>query len=248
MRTLRLVRSELRKLTTTRMPWGFLVLLVAVAAATATAILVGTDVDGSKGFIATAEDQRSLLAFGVNAMMIGGLFGAIAAAREYGYDTVVPTFLLAPRRSQAMAAQFAAILLAGGVLGLVGGALTVAVGALSLPLVDTELLLSVGAMAQVIGASGLAGAFGAALGAGAGVVVRNTGGAVSVAVLLLIIAPPLIVQLVQGAIDWIPGTLVSVLSGVGAGPAPAAAFAALAAWGLVPAVLGLVAVRTRDVV
>jgi hypothetical protein len=43
---LRLVRAELRKLSTTRMPWGFLAVLVVISATTATAVIVGADVDG----------------------------------------------------------------------------------------------------------------------------------------------------------------------------------------------------------
>lgn len=41
-------------------------------------------------FVSTAADQRSLMAFAANALMIAGLFGAIAVAREYGNGTVVP--------------------------------------------------------------------------------------------------------------------------------------------------------------
>lgn len=61
MRWLRLVRAELRKLTTTRMPWGFLAVLLVIAGLDAFAVVVGTDMDGSKGFISTAVDQQSLM-------------------------------------------------------------------------------------------------------------------------------------------------------------------------------------------
>lgn len=246
---LRLVRAELRKITTTRMPWVFLALLLTLSGATAIAVLFGTDADGTKGFIATAEDQRSLLAFGANAMVIGGLFGAIAAAREYSYNTVVPMFLTVPRRTRAMLAQLVGILLAGAVLGLVGGALTLIAGLVTIPAVEgQEWLLSAGAAAQVVAASALGGAMGAVLGAGVGAGVRNTGGAVTGAVLLLVILPPVLVQLASTAVDWMPSTLLNLISGVGEGPGLLAAFAALAAWGLVPATIGVAAVTRRDVI
>ena len=57
--------------------------LVAISGLTAIAVILGTDMDGSKAFIATADDQQSLMAFAVNAMMGASLFGAIAVAREY---------------------------------------------------------------------------------------------------------------------------------------------------------------------
>ena len=104
MRWTRLVRAELRKLTTTRMPLAFLLVLIVISTTTAIAVIFGTDADGSKTFISTADDQRSLVAFAANAMVIAGLFGAVAVAREYGHGTVIPTFLSEPRRSRAMVA------------------------------------------------------------------------------------------------------------------------------------------------
>jgi hypothetical protein len=204
--------------------------------------------DGSKGFIATGADQRSLVAFGGNAMIIAGLFGAIAVAREYGHSTVVPTFLTTPRRHRAVLAQLTAVLLAGGLLGLAGAGLTVGAVAISLPVVDHEFMVSAGAVTQVLVASAFAGAAGAALGAGTGAVVRNTGGAVTAAVLLLVIVPPIAMQLVNEAASWVPSTLANVVSGVGDEVGVLAALAVLATWGIVPAAISLIVVHRRDVV
>jgi ABC-2 type transport system permease protein len=164
----RLVRAELRKITTTRLLWGFLAVLALIAALNASLIIFATDADGTKGFIATAEDQRTLLAFGYNALFGTALFGAIAAAREYAHNTIVPTMLLSPRRHVAMLAQFGAVLIAGAVLGLAGGAFVMVAGAISMPFADGSLLLSVGTIAQLLAASAFAGAAGALLGAGLG--------------------------------------------------------------------------------
>ena len=244
----RLVRAELRKLTSTRMPWAFVVVLVAISAMTAVAVIYGTDMDGSKAFIATAADQRSLMAFSWNAVMGASLFGAVAVAREYGHGTVVPTFLVEPRRCRAVAAQFTAVLLAGGLLGLVGAALTVLGVAASLPTTDYGFMESAGGVAAVLAASAFSGAAGALLGAGIGAVVRNTGGAVTGVVLMLIFAPPLIVQMANGAASWVPSTLANVLAGVSHEVSRPAALVALAAWAIVPALIGLVSVQKRDVV
>ena len=114
---LRLIKGELRKLVTTKIVLGFLLALVVIAAIDAAAVAFGTDMDGSKAFISTAEDQVSLMAFGFNAMIGTALFGAIAVAREYGHTTVVPMFLTSPRRHRAVLAQLTAVLLAGAVSG-----------------------------------------------------------------------------------------------------------------------------------
>ncbi len=244
----RLIRSELRKLTTTRMPWAFLAVLAVLGGINAFAVIAGTDMDGSKTFISTAADQQSLMAFAANALAIAGLFGAIAVAREYGHHTVVPTFLASPRRYRAVLAQLGAMAIGGGILGLVGAGLTVTAVAVSLPATDYTFLVSAGTVTQVLAASAFAGAAGAVLGAGIGQLVRNVGGAVTGAVLALFIAPPLIAQLASETASWMPSVLATVLTGVGNEVSQPAAVAALVAWALVPAAAGLIAVQRRDVV
>ena len=245
---LRLVRAELRKIGTTRMPWGFLAFVAVMAALNAALILFVTEPDGSKAFIATAEDQRTLLAFGFNALIGAGLFGAIATAREYGHNTIVPTMLTSPRRYRAMLAQFSAIMLVGALLSLVGAGLLLAAAAIAIPVVDGSFLLSTATVVQLLVATTFAGAVGAVLGGGFGALVRNAGGTVAVVVFVLFVAPPLVVQLTTAAGNWVPQTLVEVLSGGTGGPSVAAAIGAMVAWALVPAALGLAAVQRRDVV
>jgi ABC-2 type transport system permease protein len=243
-----LFRSELRKITTTRMPWVFGAILLAIATINAIAVAFGTDMDGSKAFIATAADQRSLMAFAGNAFMGAGLFGAVAVAREYVHATVVPTYLACPVRHRALGAQFAAIAVAGAVLSAIGAILTIVAVALALPSTEYGFLVSAGGVTTVIASSAFAGACGAVFGAGIGAVVRNTGGAVATAVLLLIIAPPLVVQLVGETASWIPTALANVVSGTATDVSTLAAVFALLVWAAVPALVGLVSVQRRDVV
>ena len=248
MNWLRNVRAEVRKLTSTKMPLAFLIVLVVIGAATAIAVAFGTDMDGSKTFISTGADQQSLIAFAANALVIAGLFGAIALAREYGHGTVVLTFLTTPRRPEAVLAQYAAAFGAGSVLGFVGAGVIAASVALGLTATDYGFMVSAADLAQVLAASSLAGGAGAVLGAGIGALVRNTGGAVTGTFLVLVILPPLAVQMVGETATWVPGTLANVLSGINNAAAVAAAIAAIAVWALVPAAIGLVAVSRRDVV
>jgi len=248
MTSINLVRSEFRKLTTTRMPLAFLAVLTVLAALNGVAVAVGTDMDGSKTFISTAADQQSLMAFAANALMIAGLFGAIAAARQFGHNTVISTYLSEPRRSRAVSAQFIAIGLGGAILGLIGTSLTVAAVAASLPFTTHGFMVSASDVTRIIGAASLAGASGAILGAGIGTVVRNTGGAVTGTVVVLVIAPPVIVQLANGAAPWIPNAIANVTSGVADGTSVPGAVVGLALWALVPALIALWTVQRQDVV
>ncbi len=83
--------------------------------------------------------------------------------------------------------------------------------------------------------------------------VRNVGGAVTSTVLVFIIAPPLVVQLLNGSGSHMPGILANVVSGtatdvaMSATLAAPAALAALATWAIFPAMIGLIAVERRDV-
>jgi ABC-2 type transport system permease protein len=245
---IRLVRAEIRKLTTTKLPWGFLAVLILIAGIDAAVVLWGTDMDGSKTFISTAADQQSLMAFAFNAMLGTGLFGAIAVAREYGHNTVVPTFLTCPRRGRAVLAQLTAVVLGGALLGIVGQALIIVGVAVALPSTEYGFLVSLGGITRILAASTLAGAVGALLGAGLGALIRNLGGAVTAVVLALFMLPPLAVQLVNEMESWIPPTLGAVISGVNTDVDLAAALVVLLAYGVVPAALGLLAVQRRDVV
>ncbi len=248
----RLVRSEIRKLTTTKLPWAFVVVSAVIATLDAAVVAFGTDMDGSKAFVSTAADQKSLMAFGFNAMLGTALFGAIAVAREYSHHTVVPTFLTSPRRSQAVLAQLTAVLLGGAVLALVAQAFVTVAVALALPSTGYTFAVALGDVVRLLATAALAGVIGSVLGAGLGAVIRNLGGAVAAAILVLFVLPPLAVQLFSDAASWIPPSLFAAVSGVGtevtAGVSSWAAVVALAAWALIPAVAGLLVVRRRDVV
>lgn len=243
-----LIRSEIRRLTTTRMPLAFLVVLGAMAALNAAIVAWGADADGSQTFLSTSLDQQSLIAFSANSIMIAGLFGATAVARGYGHGTVVHIFLATPRRLRAQLAQFAAVALGGALLGLAGVAFTAGAVAAVLPTTDYGFLISTSDMIRLLAASSFAGVAGALLGGGIGALVRNTGGAVTGAVLALIMAPPLVVQISSGAADWIPPTLANVLSGVTNEVSTLTSMFALACWAGIPAVVGLVSVMKRDIV
>ena len=248
MNSTNLVRSEIRKLTTTRMPLAFVAVLVVLAVLNGVAVAVGTDMDGSKTFISTGDDQQSLVAFAANALMITGLFGAISAAREYAHSTVIATFLAAPHRGQALRAQLAAVGLGGAILGMLGAALTIGAVAASLVLTDFGFMITAGGVVQVAAAAALAGASGAVLGAAIGTVVRNTGGAVTGAVLVLVAAPPVIVQLASSSAPWLPSSLANVASGVTDETGVMAAGVAMIMWALIPALIARGVIQRRDIV
>lgn len=245
---LRLCRGEIRKLTSTKLPWGFLGVLVLIAGLDAAVVALGTDMDGTKAFLATGADQQSLMAFAFNAMIGTSLFGAIAVAREYAHHTVVPMYLTSPRRPKAVLAQLVVVMLAGSILALLGQLLVILGVALALPGTGYDFLVTTGGLVRILSATTLGGAIGAVLGAGLAAVIRNVGGAVTTAVLLLFVLPPLAVQLSSDVAPWIPPALFAVISGVGTEVSLWAALLAVLTWALVPAAAGLMAIQRRDVI
>ena len=248
MTSLALVRAEIRKLTTTKLPWAFLAVLLMIAALDAAVVAFGTDMGGSKAFIATATDQKSLMAFAFNAMIGTALFGATAAAREYGHATVVPTFLTTPRRHRAVLAQADLRPRGRSHTGADRPSLVVTGVAVALRSTQYGFMVPAPDLIQLLAATTLAGGVGAVMGAGLGAVIRNIGGAVTSVVLVLFVLPPLAAQLLTEAAPWIPTSLFAVISGTSRDVRVWAALIAVAAWALVPAGAGLVAVQRRDVV
>ena len=139
------------------------------------------------------------------------------------------------------------MLVAGATLALVGQALVIGGVALALPSTEFGFLVSAGSVVRLLVASMLAGAVGAVLGAGLGAADPNIGGAVTTAVLVLFVIPPLAVQLISDTASWIPPALFAVISGVSTEVSLWAALLSVAAWALIPAAAGLVAVQRRDV-
>ena len=82
-----LVKAELRKLTTTKLPWGFLAALVVVTPSTPPWSPSAPTWTAARRSSLPGADQVSLMAFAFNAMLGTALFGAIAVAREYGHTT-----------------------------------------------------------------------------------------------------------------------------------------------------------------
>ncbi|GAA1818320.1 ABC transporter permease [Agromyces neolithicus] len=118
----RLIRGELTRLASTRLPlWT--VLLAVASGGTMTALLGFIDPDQSNPpmpGLDTAEGVGVVL--GINAMLlfVPALIGTIAVTSEYRHRTIGTTFLAAPHRGAVLSAK----LLVYGLLGVVYGVLT----------------------------------------------------------------------------------------------------------------------------
>ena len=102
-----LVRSELRKVTSTRLWWGLLIgaVVYTLIQAGASAALAGSEPGGGQPAtptLDTAEAIRSVYAVAPfqGSYVFALILGITAITGEYRYQTITPTFLASPRRAQ----------------------------------------------------------------------------------------------------------------------------------------------------
>ncbi|HEY6797997.1 MAG TPA: hypothetical protein VI248_25255 [Kineosporiaceae bacterium] len=193
----RLMRSELRKVFTTRLWWGLLIGLVlawaAFGALWAGLILrpPGEATPAGSLSLDDADAVRTALTAGLGpAYVIALTFGVIAMAGEYRQQTITATLLAAPRRTWVVVSKLAVVALVGlgyGAAGVLTGLLTTA-----------PILLARGSHVGLTGhgipraqtAAAVAVALWAVLGLGVGTLIRNQIVAVLVSIGAAWIAEP----------------------------------------------------------
>jgi ABC-2 type transport system permease protein len=118
-----LIRSELRKWSTTRM-WFGLTLggMLAVAVITLISALTAGSGNGNNGpATPPLSDPAQVRTIYGTAFGIGSLFtlilGVIAICGEFRHQTITPTFLASPRRHRVVEAKVASIVVVGGLSG-----------------------------------------------------------------------------------------------------------------------------------
>jgi ABC-2 type transport system permease protein len=194
-----LVRTELLKLMTTRMLWGFLgALLVIVALANIVGVLASPLED-----LAGEENQSGFFGVAASGIIFVLLLGVMLMAGEFRHGTITQTLLITPNRWKVLAAK----IIAGGLLGLAFGvvaelfAFLTAVPMLALRSVDLA-----------IGDEALELAFGvvvtttlsAMLGVALGTLIRNQVVAIILVFALFLIVEPIVTDIIDGRWPEIP--------------------------------------------
>ncbi|RUR01929.1 ABC transporter permease [Labedella endophytica] len=214
------VRSEVAKITSTRMWWILaLVLFVYVLAmAGGLAALLGAGSDGSlpgvttTGSVPTAGIAPLIYSF---ASSIGYVFpvllGALAVTGEVRHQTLTPTFLATPRRGVVLLAKLLVLLAFGALFGVIGLVASVGGGGGVLAAFGIETELGSSDTWAMFARLILAMALWAAVGIGLGSIVTN-----QVAVIVIVIAFTQFVEPVLRSVgalaDWI-GDIVQFLPG-----------------------------------
>ena len=194
---IRLVRSELRKLLTTRLWWGLLIGVAFTSAAFA--VLIGATSGRSLGGAAAGPGVsdpatvRSIYTAGLGVAYLFALaLGVIAMAGEYRHQTMTATALASPRRLRIVMAKLVAVM----ILGLLYGVTAVVAGVIAgAPLIagrGGQLRLTSDGVPRTLLLAVLAVALWTVLGLGIGTLIRNQVLALLLAIGIAWIAEPIL--------------------------------------------------------
>lgn len=203
-----LIRSELRKVTGTKLAVGLLLGATGIAVLALGVTLwlpqaQGVDVQGAPTAIATTDDVRSLLGVASIVTIFALILGVTFATTEYRHNTASTSFLSEPRRWRVLVAKAVVMvgvgaLYAAVVLGIAMAMIAVAtaIDGVGLPLDDT--------VWRYLGMTVLATAANAVLGLGVGAALRNQVGGIVAVLVWLFVIEGLISGLLPALAPWTP--------------------------------------------
>lgn len=194
-----LIRSEGRKLSTIRGPW----LLLAAGPLLVVAGVTGLVQSG--GDVHDPAAAGKALAHVALAALFTLIFGIFAVAGEYRHGTVTDTFLSSPDRSRVVTAKLAVYGAVGGVAGLVSSAAAVAVTAAWWAAKGGSFHLSAAGSWRTLGGGVAVNIAFAAIGVGAGALVRNLAVAIAAALAWIALVEGIAGQLAGASLArWLP--------------------------------------------
>jgi ABC-2 type transport system permease protein len=247
-----LVSAELLKLRHTRSAW---IPLGAALAIAIVAVLANTSMTGHGGAHLSPAALPGLLRASGGQLIDGAVLLAwiVLAAGEFRHRTSVTTFLGQPRRLRVVSAKLAAAALTGAAVGLLAEALSAATSAAVLSAHHVPLDWSQpGVLGAVVAVPLLAALYGV-LGAGLGLLLRNTAAALGLALMWAFVIEGILPMLIRapGIVRWLPEAAANaVLHGASAtatSVSAGAALAALAGYAVVLAASGAIATTRREI-
>jgi len=250
------VASEWLKMRTIRSTWwtlgtalvltiGFGVLLSA-----ATAAISGSEDGPSLGAVDAVSTSLAGMLFGEVTLAV---FGVLFITSEYSTGGIRTTLVAVPRRSWVVVGKAVVVGVATVVVGavavfvsFVAGQALLATQGLSVGIGDPGVLRALVGSALYLGAAAL-------FGLGVGLVVRNTGGGITAAIVGLVILPSLGALLPGRVGDTVAkfitsnaGRQVTFVEPAANGLSPWVGYAVFVAWGVALLVAGTILLRRRD--
>jgi len=257
-----LVRSELRKIRTTRTWMGLTLGGLALVAFYVTVIVftAGTTDAGGNGLPSLSDPAAVRTVYGVP-LEVGYLMplmlGVLLICSEFRHQTITPTFLATPRRGRVLAAKAAAAGIVGLAMGVLITAVVAGLGAVLIAARGYPVLLTSHSVPRTLAVAVLGLAVWAVFGLGFGALLKNQVAAVVSAIVLVTVVGGLLTLLfnwvhLDGLARLLPGNASTAMiqpanvGGTDLLPWWGGALVLLA-WGGVTAGLGALLTLRRDV-
>lgn len=206
-----LVRSELRKISSTRLWWGLLIGAVLFTALQAgiTAGFAGVDPGGGQPPSPPLDTDEAIRSVYVTSAFAGTyifalILGITGMTGEYRYKTITPTFLVTPRRPRVVIAKMLAHLGFGFGYAVAGLVAAFVVGGIVISLRDFPLGYGADQLWSGAVLATLAVALWTLLGIGIGTLIRNQIAAIMVAVFVTFLVEPIATFALNSIdLDWV---------------------------------------------
>jgi ABC-2 type transport system permease protein len=242
------LRSELRKMRTTRTNAGLLLGLVAL-------ILFGVIAGsfGSDSELSSALNQRELVGNGAFAAVFAAMIGVMAITSEFRHGTIRATLVFTPARVLVVAAKVLASIVVGIAFGALGSGLALGLGVVMIRARGYDVLLDSGDVRRLLLGTVVMSALWAALGVGLGALVRNQVFAIVGLFAWVFVVEIIVFQFLPGAGRFAPGAAGTALTGDTVGDSSVHLLSApvggalLAAYAAVFVALGALVTSRRDV-
>ena len=208
-----LISAELLKLRSTRSAW---IPLAAALAMAVVAVLASTSTAGHDGNPHLSPAALPGLLRGSGGQIVDGavlLCWIVLSAGEFRHRTAVTTFLAEPNRLRIICAKLITAALTGAAVGLLAEALSAATSAAALSAHHVPLIWSQPGMLGTVAAVPLLAALFGMLGAGLGLLLRNTAAALGLALMWVFVIEGIIPALTHqpGIIRWLPEAAASAV-------------------------------------
>jgi hypothetical protein len=186
---MKIVRSEFLKIFTLRTWWVLIIIMFAYVGFTAAILgggmMLASDLAGSALLPSQSSAETAQMTYST-ALSVGYVFpvllGALSITGEYRFGTIIPTFLLTPKRSAVLWAKLLTQFVMGLIYGVIGFATTILASVFFLMRAEQNIGLTDISTWGMIVRGILAMGIWAMIGVGLGVLIRNQAAAIIIAI------------------------------------------------------------------
>ncbi len=213
----RLIRTELLKLRTTRVPYALLATTAGVTALfSALTATVGARANQPLSSVAGQVTVTTASGF---ALILAAVLGALAATGEFRHNSATLTYMATPDRRLVMVAKGAAGAVFGAAFGVVAAVITTGIGLAVLAGKGYHLHLGSGALIGHIAGAGVGAGLLAVLGVAVGTLVRSQLATVIGVFVWCLVVESLLGGLVHSVRPYLPYAMAATLGGTHLGQA-----------------------------